>query len=215
MNVKSENSEVDSFTGTHLPEYTAQNVSEVWFWHGTLEYIPDGIGNKFKNLEKFWVSYEDRNLKLKYLQRSNFKNMQLLWSLDVKYNDIATVDEESLFDLPNLKYFVIQNNKLKKLHKNTFQRNRNLIHVNANSNQLESLHSDLFKNNPLLEEAFFENNKLMTIFTDFSQLKMVKKIDFHGNICIDKALDNVHNVTEFESLLFHQCGGINERFSFT
>lgn len=215
MNVTNENYEVGSFTGTHLTGYAAQNVSEVWFWYGTLEYIPYGIGQKFKYLEKFWVSYDDRNLGLKLLRRSNFRDMELLWSLDVKFNNVESVDEDTLRDLPNLKYFVINNNKLKQLHKNTFQKNFKLQHVNANSNRLEVLHNDLFKNNALLEEASFKNNKLTMISTDFTHLTFIKKIDFHGNNCIDKALEDVNNVTEFQTLLMYQCNRIGERHLFS
>lgn len=215
VNVRHESSEVDHFTGSHKPEYSAQNVTDIWFWAGTLDYIPDGIGNKFPNLENFRVSFSDRNLKLKLLTRNNFKNMELLSYLDVEYNDVENVDEDSLRDLPHLKFFVIHNNKLKTLHKNTFERNRNLKHVNANSNQLEFLHGDLFKSNPLLEEAYFENNKLMMISIDFQQLKMIKIINFHGNICIDKDLKDVDNVTEFQTLLWYHCNGINEKNLFS
>lgn len=215
MNVTNENSEVRLFTGTHLTGYDASNVSEVWFWSGTFEYIPDGIGQKFKYLEKFWVGYDDRNLGLKVLRRSNFKDMDLLWYLDVKFNNVESVDEDTLRDLPNLKWFVIRNNKLKTLHKDTFQRNFKLKNVIADSNRIEFLHNDLFKNNALLEEASFKDNKLTTISTDFTQLKFVKKIDFHGNNCIDKALEDVNNVTEFQTLLLYQCNGIENRHFFS
>lgn len=205
VNVTDENYEVGLITGTHASGYDTQNVSEVWFWTGTLEYIPYGIGQKFKNLEKFWVGYEDRNLGLKLLRRSNFKDMDKLWYLDVKYSNVETVDEDTLRDLPNLKYFVIHNNKLRNLFKDTFQKNFKLKHVNANSNELEYLHRDLFKNNALLEEAFFGNNKLKTISIEFTELKFIKKIDFHNNNCIDKSLEDVRSdVAELQTML-HQC----------
>lgn len=215
VNVTTDNFEVNSFTGTHKAGYDAQNVTEVWFWTGTLDYIPYGIGRKFGNLEKFWVGYDDRNLELKRLQRSNFEDMESLWYLDVKFNEIETVDEDTLRDLPNLKYFVIKNNKLKMLQKYTFERNPKLQHVNANSNQLEFLHDYLFKNNALLEEALFKDNKLKIIYVDFTRLRSLKAIDFHGNTCIDSGLADGKNVTELQSVINNQCNGIDERFYFT
>lgn len=215
VNVTDENSEVGSITGTHRTGYTAQNVSEVWFWTGTLDYIPYGIGQKFKYLQKFWVGYDDRNLGLKLLRRSNFKDMELLWYLDVKFNNVESVDEDTLRDLPNLKYFIVKNNKLKTLQKNTFQKNFQLKVVNADTNQLESLPDDLFKSNALLEEVSFKNNNLKMISIDFTQLKLIKQIDLRGNMCIDQALEDVNGVTEYQTLLMHQCNGIQDRHLFS
>ncbi|XP_037039164.1 prostasin-like [Bradysia coprophila] len=214
VNVTNTNFEVGSFTGSHVNGYDAQNVTEIWFWTGTLEHIPFGIGRKFNVLEKFWVSYDDRNLGLKRLQRSNFKDMGHLWYIDVKYNDVDTVDEDTLRDLPNLKYFVINNNKLKMLQKHTFEKNTKLKHVNANSNQLQFVHGDLFKNNQLLEEALFKDNNLKTISVDFTRLGSIKTIDFRGNQCIDKELGDVNNSTELQTLLNYQCNRM-DRFFFS
>ncbi|KAG4078687.1 hypothetical protein HA402_015277 [Bradysia odoriphaga] len=215
VNVTNTNFEVGSITGSHLSGYDAQNVTEIWFWTGILEHIPSGIGRKFNSLEKFWVSYDDRNLELKRLQRSNFKDMVHLWYLDVKYNSIETVDEDSLRDLPNLKHFVINNNKLKMLQKYTFEKNTKLKHVNANSNQLEFLDGDLFKNSPLLKDALFKDNHLKKISVDFTVLRSIKTIDFRGNQCIDKALDDVNNSTELQTLLNYQCNRIEDRIFFS
>lgn len=214
VNVTNENFVVDVFSCSHPTGYSAQNVSHIWFWTGTLEYIPRGIGQKFKNLEKFTVGYSDRNLGLKKLRRSNFKDMESLWYLDVSHNDVETVDEDTLRDLPNLIHFVVSSNKLRILHKNVFQRNFKLQYINANSNLLEFLHDDLFKNNALLVEASFNNNKLMTILIDFTRLKFIGKIDFHKNTCVDVFLDR-HNLTEYQTILNSQCGGIQERHLFS
>ncbi|XP_037027728.1 uncharacterized protein LOC119068294 [Bradysia coprophila] len=208
VNVTNRNFEIDLFTGTHSLGFDTLDVTYIWFWTGTMQFIPYGIGNIFKNLEVFRVGYDDRNLGLKRLQRSNFKDMELLVHLDVRYNAIETMDEDTLHDLPNLKYFVINNNKLKVLHKNTFGRNHKLKQINANSNQLEILPIDLFENNAMLEEVNFKHNNLKKISTSFTHLLSVRKIDFHGNHCIDKVLDDVDNVTEFQTLLKYQCNGV-------
>lgn len=174
---------------------------------GVLNFIPDGIGRIFPNLEKFVVGYEDRNLGLKLLKRDNFRDMSLLWYLDFSFNNIDTIDEDTFQDLPNLKYFIIANNKLKMLHCNLFEKNTKLVHVNANSNQLEFLQGDLFKKNLLLEEAFFQNNILKVIYIDFSPLKQIKKIELQGNICIDDSLKDVNHLSEFQTGLYN-CSGI-------
>lgn len=183
-------------------------MQQMWFWTGQLDFIPYGIGRKFKSLENFWVSYSDRNLGLKCLKRQNFKDMDRLWYLDVKYNEVETVDEDTLRDLPNLKYFVINNNKLKTLRKDTFEMNTKLQHVNANSNQLEFLHSELFRHNTRLKEAQFRNNKLKTISIDFTRLKSMETVDFRGNECVDKALADVRHLTELQTILNYRCNAM-------
>ncbi len=182
-------------------------MTELWFWTGQLEYIPDGIGKHFKYLSSFRVGYDDRNLGLKLLRRRNFKGMELLTTLDVRHNNVETIDEDTLRDLPNLIFFVVNNNKLKVLHTDIFDNNVKLVSVDAASNQLEFLPHGLFKNNPL-EEAFFDNNKLKTISTDFTPLVSIRVIDFRGNICIDKALYDFSNLTEFQSILKFQCSAM-------
>lgn len=205
VNVRNEDYEIEIFSGNHLPGYASQNVSQIWFWTGTLEYIPHGIGRKFPYLDVFRVGFHDRNLKLKLLKRSNFEDMPLLSYLDVGYNNLETIDEDTFRDLSHLQTLNINNNKLKTLQKNIFQRNLRLKSVNANSNDLEFLHDDLFKNNALLERATFKDNKLQMISTVFTHLNFIWEIDFHGNDCIDKAFDGVGNLTEFQDFIFSEC----------
>lgn len=155
-NATIENLEVETFTGTHLPGYADHNITQIWFWHGTLSYIPNGIGLIFKHLEKFLVGYDDRNLGLTFIKRSNFENMNLLTLLEFHSGNIEAFDQDTLWDLPNLDVFVITNNRLKELHENTFERNTKLRYVNVNSNRLEFLPTHLFKHNPLIEELYFK-----------------------------------------------------------
>lgn len=95
-NATIENFEVETFEGTPLPGYTVQNVTQIWFWQGTLSYIPNGIGLLYKNLEKFVVGFVTRNLGLKLIKRSNFKNMKLLTLLHFYFSYIETVDEDTI-----------------------------------------------------------------------------------------------------------------------
>ncbi|KAJ6643741.1 Serine protease gd [Pseudolycoriella hygida] len=78
LDVTEEHSQVDLFTGDHLTGYSAQNVSEIWFWTGRLRYIPSGIGRKFPNLEEISIGYQDRNMGLRKLKRENFEDMEKL-----------------------------------------------------------------------------------------------------------------------------------------
>lgn len=159
----------------------------------------------FQYLEKFLVGYDDRNMGLKLIKRSNFQNMKLLTLLQLHESYIETVNVDTLWDIPNLEVFVLTNGQLKVLPENFFEMNTKLRLVKANANQIEHLPKDLFKYNPLIEEIYFKNNKLRSISTDFTVLRAVKNVDFHGNSCIDKALDDVHNISELQKLIWYYC----------
>ncbi|KAG4070568.1 hypothetical protein HA402_011955 [Bradysia odoriphaga] len=158
-NVTDDNYEVRSFTGQHLIGHRNENVTEIWFQNGTLEYIPYGIGKKFTALEEFVVGDSSNSIGLKRLQRSNFENMENLYSLNVMSNHIETVDDDTLRDLPNLQIFNIKDNLLKWLGRDTFETNTKLQQFLADFNQLEYLHQDLFKNNALLETVSLMDNR--------------------------------------------------------
>lgn len=119
--------------------------------------------------------------------------------------NIEVLDQDTLWDLPNLDAFSMINNKLKELHENVFIKNTKLRFVNVNSNQLEFLPKHLFKHNPLIEELYFKDNKLRTISIDFSELRLVKTIDLHGNTCIDKALLDVDNLSNLQNMIQNSC----------
>lgn len=197
---------MSNFTGVHLDEHSMENVTEIWVWSGKFAYFPDGIGKLFKKLEKITVSYGDRNLGLKTLQRRSFKDMLHLWYLLVHYNEIEFVAEDALRDLLNLETFSIENNKLKKLYRSTFSRNIKLKVMLANSNELEFLDKDLFRNNPLLEFVSFKDNKLMIISIDLTNFGHLKNIDFRGNKCFNNTFyESESKLSDFQALLTQNC----------
>lgn len=203
-NITAQDLDVKTFSGNHLSEHSDLNVTQIWFWEGTVEYIPNGIGHIFPHLDKFLVGYVDRNLGLKQIHRSNFANMRLtLLQLHDSY--IETVDTDTIWDLVHLEEFQLVNSRLKVLPAKFFEKNVKLRHVNGNGNEIQYLPLDLFKHNPLIEEVSFKDNKLRSISTDFSALTKVISVDLHGNACFDRALKDVHNLAEFQDLIYYYC----------
>lgn len=141
--------------------------------------------------------------------------MELLSIIIVWHNNVEIIDEDALRDLPNLNHFNIEHNKVKRLEASTFDKNYKLTHIIADSNQLEFLPDNLFENNILLEEVSFKNNNLKVISEDFTKFKSIKKIDFRGNNCIDKSWDDVSVLSEFQSIVNHQCSRIGARHIFS
>lgn len=205
LNITEDNRAVTGFSGSHISGHSSQDVTEIWFWTGKSVFLPNGMGNLFPNLEKLLVSDDNRNLGLKAISRTNFKNMQKLKYINLRSNELDTIDEDSLHELPLLTTFIIKKNKIRMLHRNTFARNPKLVRVDVMSNELEYLHGDLFKSNLLLQEAQFSDNKLTKIYIDFTQFKHIKKIDFRTNVCINQSLNEVRSLAEFQTLIRYHC----------
>lgn len=204
-NAAVENLKVEAFFGDHLSGYGDQNVVTVWFWDGTVAYIPEGIGLYFRQLESLLVGYDNKNLGLKEIKRSNFKDMKLLNLLQLHDNFVDHLDVDTFWDIPNLEIFELQNGKLKAIPETIFEKNTKLRRVRMNGNQISYLPKDLFKNNPLIAEVYFDGNKLRSISTDFTELKAISNVNFHGNACIDKGLEDFKDVSQLQQFLYNNC----------
>jgi len=215
MDIRQENLDLSTFSGSHQSGKSDVDVQRILFKNGTMFYLPNGIGCIFKNLKDFTV---DKNLKIKRLKRSNFQNLENLISLLFNGNDVVIINEDTLWDLPNLKEFELYYNKLKVLHERTFEQNSKLTDVHMKYNQLEFLPRNLFKNNLLLERVTFVANFLLRIDTEFSHLKNVQALFFYDNICIDAIYDrdnlfqtrNHYDIlTDFQHMLRVNCSSLN------
>lgn len=145
-------------------------------------YLPNGFGQLFKNLQEFFVWFS----KLKYVERENFKDMNKLLRLDLAYNQVEDIPEDTFWDLTSLEGLWLQENKIKILQQNVFQTLENLKFFAAESNEIEELHPDLFHNNFRLEKIFLSGNKIKSIGVDFGKFPAINALDFTMNVCIDK-----------------------------
>lgn len=216
VNVQTENVDVTSVTGNHLNDYINADVKLVRLINGTMLHIPGGMGKIFKNLQGIYVGSE---LGTKIIKRSNFKHMKSLHKLLFYPNDIESLDEDALWDLPILEDFLVVGNKLKVLPERLFEKNTELSNVDLRSNQLEYLPRNLFKNNLLLNRVDLHDNLLNSIEIDFTRLTVIREIWLYDNICIsilydirnETSDDNVtyanqyRNLTEFQSLINTNC----------
>lgn len=182
LDIQSQNSKVATVATFHISGKADQDVQRVVFFNGTMVYLPDGIGKIFKNLKVFVVSAD---LMLQFVQRSNFKHLEKLIHLHIYRNEIETLDETVLFDLPHLELFTLYKNKLKTIGEKTFERNTKLREIDLRWNKLEVLPKQLFANNLLLEEAYFTGNALNVILIDFAGLRNIRRLNFEDNVCVD------------------------------
>lgn len=181
MDIRTENIDVSSFTGTHDNGKTDKDVTDIKFHNGVMFYLPNGVGKYFKTLR----SLGGRGLNTKHITRSNLQNLENLRGLYFDNNEIELLQFDTLWDLPALEGFSLDDNKLKVLDERTFEKNDKLKLVSLQSNRLEFLPRNIFKANHLLEEIKLNLNVLKNIETDFSTLKNVKHIFLLRNVCIN------------------------------
>lgn len=112
--------------GPHVFVYTNKDVESIVFNNGTMFFLPFGIGKIFKNLKKLKINGE---LAMKRIRRSNLKNLVNLIELEIKGEDIETLEYDCLSDLPNLEVFELRYSKIQQLNERTFERNMKLKEI--------------------------------------------------------------------------------------
>ncbi|KAG4071549.1 hypothetical protein HA402_011703 [Bradysia odoriphaga] len=173
--------ETYSFNGLHLHDRYEMDVEEIRFVNGTMSYFPSGFGLFFVNIKSLVVGETvpaAASLGTKVVRRSDLRNLRNLQDLSFFRNDIGTLHEDSLWDLPHLMSIEFSENKLKELFNETFSRNVMLATVDFHSNQLTFLPANLFRNNPLLFMVNFEKNLLRTIDEKIFELNARLQIVF-------------------------------------
>lgn len=205
--ISREDFEIDEITGQHVAGYSAKDVTQIWFWTGNYNYIPNGIGKVFNSLQQIWVTNNVNNLRLRVLQRRNFLDMPNLIHVNVNFNEIERIDEETFWDVPHLLRLMIKDNKIKTLHKSTFVKNLKLTLFFADDNQIEALPKELFENNLMLHKVSLKGNKLMEISVDFTLLTKLEHVDLSENICTSQSFMRVENTLEdFQTIVNASCG---------
>lgn len=158
--------EVKNFTGSHDLDKVNEHVELIAFKTGVTVALPHNFGKIFKNLKFLLISVETKRL-----SRSNLQSLKRLEMIGLVESNIAELDGDSLWDLPNLQSFEVDKSKLKMLHEATFSRNHKLTVVQVLSSKLKSLPSNLFRENVLLESVSFLKGK----FSETSEQKIIPK----------------------------------------
>ncbi|KAG4071377.1 hypothetical protein HA402_004081 [Bradysia odoriphaga] len=158
LNVRQENFVVEKFTGSHDIDRKNDDVEMIVFATGVMASLPLNFGKIFRNLKQLVISVSTTRI-----FRTNLENLESLERIFISNCSISKLDENSLWDLPNLQSFEVKNSKLKLLHAVTFSRNYELERVVALSNGLKSLPANLFRNNSQLGSVAFDDNLIESI----------------------------------------------------
>ena len=156
------------------------------------------------------MSYTAKKCEIKLFKYHHFIKLYQLLYVDLSYNQIYALYPNTFKDAPNLKYLLLNDNRLKIISKPLDLSTYNLLYLDLDDNRIESFSSDAFdlfpdlKNislsnnkleilpngsltkNPNLEMIWFRGNPLKELnSTVFDNKKNLKYVDFEGSICID------------------------------
>lgn len=166
-------------TPTTLSNSVNESVTElVMKKNKNIEYMPQGVGVVFPNLE-----YIDAyGCSVTSLTKLNFKGLTKLINIDLEENRVEKIDANSFEDTVNLSNVYLDYNELSDLPSNVFEK---LVHLNVlylKSNQLINLDAVLFNNNKKLALLHLTNNKLQTLPDGiFNGLTEMRQLWLDGN----------------------------------
>lgn len=142
-----------------------------------LRHLPNNIGYVFPNLERFRAN----TLNITSIERTNFKNMDYLFQLDLSDNLIEQIPSDCFDDLVSLIKFSISENKLKVIHANTFAKNLRLMTINMWDNQIEPTDLKNLKSKRV-KFLLLARNRFESIPSDaFDGLENLGEIDLEEN----------------------------------
>lgn len=143
----------------------------------------------FEGLSSFLKILSLKNNKIESL---DVLNLEKLETLDLSWNQITNLNEQTINNLTNLEYFNLGFNKLTDLSHLIFSNLRNLKTIWLNNNNIKNLPGNIFVNNTKLKTIYLNNNNL-TRLLDFG-LPAIDVLD-----CSSNSLRNI-NMKQFTTI---------------
>lgn len=144
-----------------------------------MKYLPKEVGEKFPNLK----SFSSEKCGLTIVRNFYFKNMQKLDFLQLRRNEIVTIEAGSFDDLIKMDSLFLDNNLIETLDAKLFAKLVTVRKISLTSNKIKFLSPTTFK---------IPGGELTTVFLG-------------ENVCIDKYYYENHNLNELESDLRAKC----------
>jgi len=183
VEVLSENMKMSSVSFQN-ESYDLSEVEAIWIIsiRNDMIYLPSNIGNFLPNLKKIEV----HGTNITAIKRINFKFMRNVNEFSLDHNQIRSIDEDTLYDLPNLAIVGLRINRIKFLPSKLLHKSKRLTSFNVRDNEIESIPADFFIKNKHLKVILLSRNKLKTILFDFTKLKKLTELNLNENVCIDQ-----------------------------
>lgn len=209
LNLENHSANITNIIGDHLEEFTNENVTIFNIINQTVRSLPRNLADFFPNLEEITIEKS----KLQWLKRKDFKGLESLRKLVVRYNNIV-LRHDTFQPIPQLEYLDLSYNKIKFLRTEVFAGLSQLKFLDVSHNRLYRLNSDVLPANNEIEEIFFNNNVIQYIEQEvIDKLENAREIDFTRNFAFDmKFTRNDDNNETFDGLYREEIIKLNTRW---
>lgn len=146
--------------------------------NGRVKYLPKQMGEKFPNLKDVFACCSGLTVVRKYY----FEGMQNLRNLNLRENEIVTIEPDSFRDLISLEQLSFPNNKIETLDEKLFVTMVKLVDVWLSNNKIKFLSPTTFK-------------------IPDGQLSWV---DLRNNVCVSRGF-NANNFAQLEAQIRANC----------
>lgn len=159
-----ESDPVTNVTGKHLPGKSNADVKGIHFKTGQMKYLPKRIEKFFPNLVTLIAGDGyDTPIKFGFVKRASLRGLNKLTILSIYSSAIKKFENDTLWDLPNLRDFLLSGNGTLTLEDSTFKKNTRLTEVVFYYVSLNVLPQKLFEKNNALEAVYFEDCSITSI----------------------------------------------------
>lgn len=169
--------EMISAESAHNSDFDDDNVQALSFTGLSMPYLPFELQKLFINLKTIRVFGSG----LKFIQRGNFYRMSSLTALDLEGNAIETVPKDTFWDLAELEWLSLGDNKIRHFDPHLFNNMRSLNRLSFSTNLLESLDDNQFADNPEIHTIAAYDNQLKYYKRAINNLKKLKVSTFQNN----------------------------------
>lgn len=144
------------------------------------KFLPRHVGKKLPNLKEF----DARHCGLTILLEFYFKGMRSLENLNLRGNQITTIEPKTFDDLVGLRFLSLHDNRIETLDRKLFVKMVNLTNIFLTSNKIKFLSPSTF--------TIPGNEKL-------------SMVSLSGNVCINGSYNGRSNLNQLETDLKVKC----------
>ncbi len=173
---KSVENEELTFSGSYYEKNRIKCL--VFYYSRVVEYIPTDFRETFPNMNQFEISRSN----IPVVKVGLFtKDLNFLKNLDLYQSKIKDIEKDAFAELVNLEWLMLNENNLRKLSANIFEKNEKLRFIALGKNQIHSIVPDFFKPLTNLEVLVMNENSCVdrTMKTEDGSLEKID--EFLGN----------------------------------
>lgn len=148
-----------SYNENFVSTYSKRCVSKIIFKYSELNYMPMKLFKKCPQIIYFDIS----NSSINTVHKSAFEGIVNLEHLDLSFNKITEIQENTFAYGQNITFLDLSNNQLDSIHVNLFRAVTNLEKLNLSFNKIKKIPEKIFNYGSSLSYLNLSNNKIKEI----------------------------------------------------